>query len=182
MLKLSDNPPNLSPDVGTLADLEGLWWVAHTKARNEKALAWDLLHRGIGYFLPMRDRVFFSGGRKRHGMMPLFTSYLFFCGDLEDRYTAMRTNRICKTLDVADQPRLIHELTAIESVLEGDAELEPYPGPAIGRRCSILGGPFAGIEGVVVERARRARLVLEVGLLGQGVAMTIEADLLEPID
>jgi len=165
VLKLADNPPVLTPGVDALSELEGRWWVAHTKARNEKALAWDLLRHGIGYFLPMRCRVFFSGGRKRRGMAPLFTSYVFFCGDLEDRYTAMTT-----------------KLTAIESALAGDAELEPYPGPAIGRRCRIVGGPFDGLEGVVVERARRARLVLQVGLLGQGAAMEIEADLLEPID
>ncbi len=182
MLKLADNPPVLTPGVDALSELEGRWWVAHTKARNEKALAWDLLRHGIGYFLPMRCRVFFSGGRKRRGMAPLFTSYVFFCGDLEDRYTAMTTNRICQTLEVFDQARLIRELTAIESALAGDAELEPYPGPAIGRRCRIVGGPFDGLEGVVVERARRARLVLQVGLLGQGAAMEIEADLLEPID
>jgi len=182
VLKVSDNPPILTPDVDSLADLSGQWWVAHTKARNEKALAWDLLHRGVGYFLPMRERVFFSGGRRRRGLMPLFTSYVFLCGDGEDRLAALKTNRVCQTLDVADQACLIDELTAIEKALLGRATLEPFTGIAIGQRCRVVAGPFRDIEGVVVERGSRARLVLNVGLLGQGAAMEIEADLLESLD
>lgn len=181
MLKLSDNPPVLSPTAQTVSELEGRWWVAHTKARNEKALAQDLLRRSIGYFLPMQEKVRFWGGCKRRVMMPLFSSYLFLCGDEQDRYAAMTTNRICRTLDVVDQASLIHELATIEMALAGNAELDPYPMLAVGQRCRITGGPFEGIEGVVVERARRARLVLQVGLLGQGAGMEIEADLLEPV-
>jgi hypothetical protein len=182
MLKISDNPPMLAPETGSLADLSGQWWVAHTKARNEKALAWDLLRLGVGYFLPMRERVFFSGGRRRHGLIPLFTSYVFFCGGDDDRVAALRTNRVCQTLDVPDQTRLIDELTAIEKALVAQAALEPYSGLAIGQRCRIAAGPFRGIEGVVIERGSRARLVLNVGLLGHGAAMEIERDLLEPMD
>ncbi len=57
MLKLADNPPILTPDVESLTDLDGTWWVAHTKTHFEKSFAWDLYSRGIGYFLPMREYV-----------------------------------------------------------------------------------------------------------------------------
>jgi transcriptional antiterminator RfaH len=182
VLKLPDDPPVLTPQVETLTDLEGQWWVAHTKPRSEKALAWDLLRRGIGYFLPMCERVTFSGGRKRRVMLPLFTSYLFFCGDDEDHHGAMRTNLICGTIHTVAQARLIEELAAIERALAGDADLAPYPQPAVGQRCRVIAGPFEGIEGIVVQHATGARLILEVGLLGRGAAMEIEADLLELID
>ena len=33
MLKLSDNPAILTPEVQSLTELSGTWWVAHTKAR-----------------------------------------------------------------------------------------------------------------------------------------------------
>ena len=74
MLKLADNPPRLHPAISDLAAQPGCWWVAHTKSRSEKAFAWDLLRRDIRYFLPMTERVRFSGGRKRHVLMPLFQS------------------------------------------------------------------------------------------------------------
>ena len=103
MLKVSQNPPMRPPRHESVACMEGRWWVAHTRSRFEKAFAWDLAARGIAYFLPMVQRVRLSGGRRRRVFLPLFPSYVFFCGGDKDRYSAMATNRLCRTLDVADQ-------------------------------------------------------------------------------
>jgi len=182
MLKMSENPPCVSPAAESLGVFTGRWWVAHTKARFEKAFAWDLVHRGIAYFLPLIQRVRMSGGRKRRVLMPLFASYVFFCGSEEDRYRAMATNRLCKTIAVSDQAGLVGELTAIERALAGKAQLDPYPFAAVGQRCRIAAGPFRGLEGVVVQRTKPARLVLGISILGQGAVMEIDADMLEPVD
>lgn len=182
MLKLSDNPPILGPAAKGVTDFTGRWWVAHTRARCEKALAWDLYRRGIGYFLPLVERITVSGGKKRHVLMPLFPSYVFLCGTEEDRYGAMTTNRVCQTLDVNDQGGLIGELTAIEKALAGKAELDLYPFAVEGQRCRIVKGPFEGLEGVVVYRKQVARMVLEVGILGQGASLEIDGDLLQPVE
>ena len=182
MLKLSENPPMLHPPVASVRDLAGRWWVAHTKARFEKAFAWDLLRREIGYYLPLLERVRISSGKKRRVLMPIFPSYVFFCGNEDTRQTALATNRICQAIDVADQRRMIEELSAIEMALAGKAELDPYPFAAEGKRCRVKAGPFQGLEGVVAHRANVTRLVLQVSILGQGAAMEIDADLLEGID
>jgi len=181
VLKIDENPPVVPPGTETVADFAGEWWVAHTKSRFEKAFAWDLWQRGISYFLPLIERVRMSGRRKRHVLAPLFPSYVFFCGDDENRYVAMTTNRLCQTLKVLDQETLIRELVAIEKALAGKAELDPYPFAAVGRRCRITAGPFQGLEGVVVQRNCIARLVLQVSMLGQGAALEIDADLLEAV-
>ena len=182
MLAPADNPPILSPQAVGISELSGQWWVGHTKARCEKAFAWDLIRCGIGYFLPMIERVRMSGGRKRRGLATLFPSYVFFCGTEEDRYAAMTTNRLCQTLEVPDQEGLVAELAAIEKALEGKAELDPYPFAAVGQPCRVRSGPFRGIEGIVVRRKTLARLVLQVSILGQGASLEVDADLLEPID
>ncbi len=182
MLKLLDNPPMLSPEAGSLFDLHGRWWVAHTKARFEKAFAWDLLHQGIGYFLPMVDRVKMSSGKKRRVLLPLFPSYVFFCGTDEQRYLAKTTNRICQTIEVVDQDGLVKELGAIERAIVGKAKLDPYPFATVGRRCRIIAGAFKGLEGVVIDYGRQSRIVLQINILGQGAAMEIDTDLLEPIE
>ena len=183
MLAFSDNPPVLSPGVNCLADCRGRWWVAHTKARCEKAFAADLLANRVAYFLPMTERVTVSGGRRRRGMMPLFPSYVFFCDDGDDaRYRAMSTGRLCQVLNVADQGRLVTELSTVEQALAAGAPLNPHPFAAAGRWCRVTAGPFRGVEGTVVRCEGRTRIVMEVGMLGRGVAMEIEADLLEPAD
>ena len=183
MLKLSENPAILTPEVDSLAEFSGTWWVAHTKARFEKAFAWDLFIRGIDYFLPMWEKIIFSGGRKRRVMMPLFTSYVFFCGNEEDRYTAMTTNRLCQTIEVVDQDDFKEELMRIEKALLRKAIIDRYPHLPVGSRSRIISGPMMGTEGVVIERKdAKARMVLEVTILGQGAVIEIDSDLLEPLD
>jgi len=179
MLKLSENPPMLHPRVESLAQINGTWWVAHTNPRNEKALAWDLADRDITYFLPMIQRTTFSGGRKRRGMMPLFSSYLFICGDEQTRYAVLRTDRVCNLIEVRDQQQLKTELTAIERVLATNTPLTPCALPRIDDTVEVTKGPFRGIIGTVVRRQGVAHLVLTVSILGRGVEMEIEGDLLE---
>jgi transcriptional antiterminator RfaH len=180
MLKYSENPPALSPRAKKLTDLHGQWWVAHTKPRCEKAFAFDLIAREVGYFLPMADRTIVSGGRKRRTLIPLFTSYVFFCGTPEDRYAALRTGRLVMTIDVVDQEQLIDELAALDQVIAAGGKFDPTPLIECGQRYRVTSGPFCGIEGVVVRRSDSTRIVLEVSMLGQGAAMEIDADLLEP--
>lgn len=181
MLKLSDNPPMIPPSCEGVAGLSGQWLVAHTKARAEKALAWDLLHRGIGYYLPMVERVRFSGDRRRRVLLPLFPSYLFVCGNEDDRYTVLTTNRVCQIIKVTDTASLVSDLTNIEKALTASAELDPYPSVAIGHRYRIIAGPFAGLEGTVVRRTTKVRFVLQVNFISLGAAMEVDADLLEEI-
>ena len=182
MLKFTDNPPMVVPGVGSVADIGGPWWVAHTKARFEKVFAWDLLSRGISYFLPLREKVSISGGRKRRVQMPLFTSYVFFSGSPEQRYAAMATGRLCQTIEVKDQKNFRSQISAIQKALAGELPMDPYPFAAVGRRCRVTAGPLEGMEGVVVQRDKLARLVLEVSILGQGASVEIDADLLEALD
>lgn len=183
MLKITQNPAISTPEVQSVTELSGTWWVAHTKARFEKAFAWDMFSHGIGYFLPMREKIIFSGGRKRHVMTPLFTSYVFICGTELDRYTALTTNRLCQTIEVVGQNGLIQELTTIEKALLSKAIIDHYPRLPVGKRCRIISGPMMGTEGVVVERKdAKARMVIEVTILGQGAIVEIDSDLLEPLD
>jgi len=183
MLSLSENPSILTPDVESLTELRGTWWIAYTRPRFEKAFARDLCSHGIGYFLPMYEKTIFSGGRNRRVMSPLFTSYVFFCGVERDRYTAMRTNRLCHTVNVVDQQRLIEELARIEAALLSKAVIAGYTGLPLGSRCRVVSGPMRGTEGVVVERkCARARMVIAVTILTQGALVEIDADLLEPLE
>ncbi|MFO7536687.1 MAG: hypothetical protein R6X32_01355, partial [Chloroflexota bacterium] len=47
LLKIHENPPFLWPPAESIRTFEGLWWVAHTKSRNEKVLAHDLMAKNI---------------------------------------------------------------------------------------------------------------------------------------
>ena len=182
MLKAQENPPAVYPAGVPVKELVGQWWVAHTKARNEKALAWDLLRREIFYFLPMVEKLRASRGRKVKSIMVLFPGYVFLCGGEGDRYSAMTTNRIASTIDVIDQNRLVRELSGIQQALATPEQLDPFPYLRTGRKCVVTAGPLKGVEGLLVRRKSISRLVLQVHVLGQAVATEIDASLLEVID
>jgi len=128
----------------------------------------------------MMERVSSYSGRKSRALLPLFPGYVFFCGSESDRYAAMTTNRLCRTIDIVDQAGLIDELTAIETVLRNKVAFARYPHSAAGRRYRVRSGVLKGVKGVVVQRRRRAELVLQASVLRQGMVVEIDADLLEP--
>jgi transcription antitermination factor NusG len=181
MLKLAENPPT-RPAGQLLSQFEGTWWVAHTKARVEKALAWEMIAKGVSYFLPMALKTTYSGGRKRKVMSTVFPSYVFFCGTTEVRHWVMTTNRVCQTILVAQREQFVSELEAIDRVLQSKIEVDLYPFATVGRRCRVRQGPMMGIEGTIVRTHDVTRLVLQVSMLGQGAALEISPDLLEPVD
>ena len=182
MLRFDQNPPMLPATVNSVAEMTGDWWVGHTKARFEKAFAFDLAARGIPYYLPMVERVRVSGNRKRRLLLPLFTSYVFFCGDAEARYQALTTDRLCQAIPVTNRERFVDELVSLEQALANNSKLELYTFAVVGRRCRVRMGPLQGIVGTVIQRDNQTRLILQVSILGVGAALEIDIDLLEPID
>jgi transcriptional antiterminator RfaH len=181
MLKLSENPPIIWPAGLSVKDFQGTWWVAHTKSRNEKALAWQMQKRNISYFLPLTEKVYRKSRRVFRSMLPLFSGYVFFCGDEPDRLEVLKTNRVAGLLEVKDQQHLISELLPIEKALTSGINLAPYAYIKAGQRCKVIAGPLIGTEGLVVSEQSKTRLVLQVDILGKATCLEIDASLLETI-
>lgn len=182
MLKENENPPTSWPDGKVIADFTGRWWVAHTKSRNEKALAWDSLHKNISYFLPMNWKVWRRRGRTMRSLLPLFGGYLFFCGDEKERLKVLRTNRVANMLEVKDQAKLVDELSQIELALRAGVPLRPHKYLKAGQCCRVIGGPLADLQGIIVTTRTDTRLVLQIEMLGQATSVEIDIDLVEPIE
>lgn len=196
MLKESENPPLFWPEVESVRDFTGQWWVAHTKSRNEKALAHDLINRDISYFLPMSWRVRRIRKRTVRSLLPLFSGYLFFCGDDNERVELLRTNRVANVITVRDQDRLLKELLQIEQALQSGAPLAPHKYIKTGQRCRVIAGPLTDLQGIVVKAGRykttrtdgtvksqsTIRLVLQIDMLGQAASVEIDADMIEVVD
>lgn len=196
MLKVGENPPIVWPEGESIRDFTGLWWVAHTKSRNEKALAKDLIHKDISYFLPMSWKVRRQRGRTIRSLLPLFSGYLFFCGQENQRIEVLRTNRVANLLMVKDQQRLLDELSQIEQALRTGATLTPHKYIKAGQYCRVIGGPLADLHGIVVGVPKRkkgrlgglvktrgtTRLLLQIDMLGQATSVEIDVDMIEILD
>ena len=182
MLKPSENPPIAWPEVESLRDFTGLWWVAHTKSRNEKALAQDLIRKDISYFLPMSWRVRRIRKRTVRSLLPLFSGYLFFCCEESQRIELWRTNRVASIIEVKDQQRFLEELSQIEQALQAGVPLAPHKYIKAGQRCRIIGGPLADLQGIVVKTKNAIRLVLQIDMLGQAASVEVDIDMIEKLD
>jgi len=182
LLKPSDNPPITWPESKLIRDFEGQWRVAHTKSRNEKALAHDLAVKEVSYFLPMIWKVRRIRGRTIRSLLPLFGGYLFFCGEERQRIEVLRTNRVANLIEVRDQQRLIEELSQIERALVAGADLTPHDYIKVGERVRVIGGALAGLMGIVVKTKNAMRLVLQIDILGQAASVEIGADMIEAVE
>ena len=181
MLKPEENPPMIWPADSSIKDFQGIWWVAHTKSRNEKALAWQMQKRNIRYFLPLTEKVYRKSRRVFRSMLPLFSGYVFFCGDEPDRLEVLKTNRVAGLLEVKDQQHLVAELLPIEKALTSGINLAPYTYIKAGQQCKVIAGPLMGTEGLVVSDQNKTRLILQVDMLGKATCLEIDSALLEAI-
>ena len=181
-MKVSENPPIIWPEAESISDFQGEWWVAHTKSRNEKALAHDLIRKNMCYFLPMSWKVRRKSRRKIKSLLPLFSGYLFFCGNEDERSELWRTDRVANLIEVKDQEKLLKELLQIEQALQAGAPLIPHKYIKTGQKCRVMAGPLLGLQGVVVKTRGTMRLILQVDMLGQAASVEIDIDMIEVVD
>ncbi len=166
----------------SISDFVGRWYVLHTRARNEKAVAVDLGRLGIQHFLPLIRYRRTYGGRKRRVEIPLFPGYVFLCGNRADREAALRTHRIAHVLDVPDQARIRDDLEQVHRVVVSEETVDFYPKLRKGARCRVVAGTLKGLEGVVLRRPGHWRVFVGVEFLGQSAELEIDPSFLIVLD
>ncbi|MHC4558882.1 MAG: transcription termination/antitermination protein NusG, partial [Planctomycetota bacterium] len=142
----------------------------------------DLIHRNISYFLPMSWKVRRRSRRTIRSLLPLFSGYLFFCGEEDQRLELLRTDRVANLIEVEDQEKLLSELVQFEQALRAGAPMKAYRYIKTGQQCRVIAGPLLGLQGVVVKTKGAARLVLQVDMLGQAASVEIDIDMIETVD
>ncbi len=187
-LDRTETPPALDPRFGTVADLPGRIFIAHVRSRMEKALANELLAREIPYFLPLGRFQRFSGKKRYFTDEPVFKGFIFISGaapgesaegDAMDAVYA--THRIWRNIEVRDQWQLKRDLLNLEQAIERNGgRIEQCP-LVNGQRVRVVEGPFENLEGVIIDRADSAILILKVESCGYA-SMEIERAKVEPVN
>ena len=174
--------PETLLEPGAVAIADRRWMVLYTKARQEKALARDLLRREAPFYLPVVKQTSLYRGRRRARHLPLFSGYLFLFGTEAERVASLTTNHISRILMVPDAEELVSELRNLRQLIAADAPLTVESRLAPGQRVRVRQGPFAGIEGTVLVRRGQTRLLVSINFLQQGASVEIDDFQLEPID
>ncbi len=180
-------PPVLDDDaIGSDDSSDGdptqrQWWAVYTKSRQEKALARHLIGHQVPFYLPLIPKDNIIRGRRVRSHIPLFSGYVFLYGTEEERVTTLTTNRISRILPVVDQERLRRDLANVQAMIELDAPLSIERRLEAGCMVRIRSGSLKGLEGVVVKRHGKARLLVAVTYLQQGVSVEIDDCAVDPL-
>ena len=157
------------------------WWVIYTKARQEKALARDLLGHEIPFYLPLVKKTSVNRAYGIASRIPLFAGYVFMYGTEDERVRSLTTNRVSRILTVHDPERLRSDLRQLHRMIAEDAPLRVERRLAPGSRVRVRRGPLEGLEAMVVTRRGRTLLVVAVDFLQQGASMEVNDCMLEPV-
>lgn len=155
-----------------------LWYVAHTKPRQELVAQENLLRQNYRVQLPLVRRVV----RRKISLEPLFPRYLFF--QLSSPHQALTPVR--STVGVSSVVRFGMELAVLsdekcraimafsQAQQQGglDALLQTE-GVQVGQNVVIRSGAFAGLEGLVSAVAKD-RVVVLMNLLGKEQTLGFE--------
>ncbi len=158
-----------------------VWWVLHTKPRQEKSLAREMLQAGVPFYLPLVSRRSVLRGHVQHAHVPLFTSYFFLLASRDERITALTTKRVVSSLDVVDQPKLWHDLAQINRLISSGAPITLEERLTPGTAVEISSGPLAGLRGTIIRAASGRRFVVQVNFIQQGASVLLDDFHLTPV-
>jgi transcriptional antiterminator RfaH len=158
-----------------------VWHVLHTKPRQEKSLARELLRKEIAFYLPLTSRRWDLRGRVMVSHLPLFPGYLFLRAGRDALLTALSTRRVVRPLDVPDQQRLDADLRQVQRLLSSGLEVDAHDRLVIGQEVEITSGPLTGFRGRVLRTASGNRFVVEVDFIQRGASVLCDGMALRPL-
>ena len=158
------------------------WHVLYVHPRCEKKMAEFCGILRLNHYLPLRRETKVYQRRRVTVDKPVFPGYFFCSFDQEGRVGVLQTNIVVRIIEVPRQRQLLHELAQIRKALSIDPTLGAVEALKKGRRVRICGGPFGGVEGVVDALKASTKVLLNVDMIGQAVAVEVDRDLVEIVE
>lgn len=152
------------------------WYVAYTLPRHEKAVASRLTSQGVEPYLPLYSTMRNWNHRRVEVDLPLFPGYVFVRMLRSDRIRILSRPGIIRLLsangDLAIFPD--EEMESIRSSL-ATWKARPYPFLTSGKQIRIRQGPFAGLEGTILRRKGKMRLLININIIQSAMLLELDA-------
>jgi len=160
-----------------------LWYAVSVRPRHEKLVTRHLEHRGVNYFLPVYRSLRQWKDRRKELDMALFPGYVFVNLNLRNRGGVLQAPGVVQFVSFQGQPAVVPdvEIRALESGLHAGLRLQPHPYLRQGARVRVKRGPLTGVEGIMVRRKERFRLVLSIDLIMRSVMLEVDEADVEPL-
>lgn len=154
------------------------WRVAHTKPRQEKALARELYRAEVPFYLPCQQQRVRLKDRVVVSKVPLFGGYVFVQAGADERWRIAATKRVACFLEVRNESRLLDDLRGVRGVLDLGQPVTLADGLTRGSPVTVRTGPLAGMTGIVEQVVGGFKFVVMVDFIRRGVSVTLEGSML----
>jgi transcription antitermination factor NusG len=158
------------------------WFAVYTAPNHEKRVGQHLKMRDIETFLPLYTITRRWRNRTRVTLeLPLFSNYVFVRIAHTESARVLATPKVHfivgdghKALPLPDE-----DIETLKSGLHL-RQVDPCPYLKAGVRVRIRSGPLAGLEGIVIRKDDKLRVVVSLDSISRSFAVHVTADELEP--
>jgi len=152
------------------------WFAAYTCAHHERRVSDHLGARGIEYFLPTYHVVRRWKDRKVELELPLFPGYVFVHVAMREHFRMVGVPGIARIVGTSLQPTPLpeYEIESLKNARSTGIHTQPYPYLEIGRKVRIKAGPFEGLQGILVRRKGKFRVVFSLQIIRSSFVLDVD--------
>ncbi len=167
----------LTPSLAEVGQPSQGWYAAYTCSRHEKHVSRQLQQRRIECFLPLYRSTRHWKDRRKQIELALFPGYVFVRIPLQERLRVLEVQGVVRFVSFNGSPARLpeQEIEALRDGLEQRVYAEPHPFLTVGCRVRVVRGPVAGMEGILIRRKHRVRVVISLDAIMQSVALEVDA-------
>jgi transcription antitermination factor NusG len=173
----------LAPTKLSEAGAELKWYALYTCPRHEKTVAQQIEERSIECFLPLYRSVRRWKDRRKELELALFPGYIFVHLALQNKMRVLQLPSAVRLVSFNGQPAALPEIEieTLRDRLSRGGCAEPHPYLSVGRRVRVCAGPMQGLEGIILRRKDRCRVVFSLELIMRSVAVEVDESEVEPV-
>ena len=160
------------------------WYACCTRARHEKFVAKQLQGLGVDHFLPLYRSLRRWKDRRKMIDLALFPGYVFVKIPLHIRTLVLGIPGMVRFVSFHGNPAPLseHEIETLRGGLEQQVYAEPHPYLRVGRLVRVEHGPLAGVQGFLVRKKDRFRLVISLDLIQRSISAEVDAADVRPLN
>ena len=159
------------------------WYAVYTQANHEKKAAAEISRRGVESFLPLYRAARRWSDRRIELEMPLFRGYVFVHLALSDRLRVLQVPGVVRLVGFGGFPAPLpdDQMNTLRSGLKGCMCAQPHPYLTVGRSVRLKSGPLAGMQGILLRRKGKFRVVISLELIQRAVVVDADSADVEPV-
>ncbi len=160
------------------------WYAVSVFPRHEKQVAQMCHAKGVNYLLPLYSSLRQWKDRRKRLDMVLFPGYIFVNIALAERLRVLILPGVSRFVTFHGQPAVVPESEIKVLGIGGGSGLsfQPHPYLQKGRRVRIRNGAMAGMEGILVRRKDKCRVVISFDLIVRSMSAEVDEGDIEPVE